>query len=235
MQRLFRLSCLIILALFGLSGCTAIKQTCLFGGCYGPFELVLEAENGEKVEDVVVNLAHITAGAFEGLTRTYYETKLVNTGEIVTFPRGYMYDSEEKLLSIGITVTHYAYQHKGSYLIDFPNRPQGRISLDTQLLTPKIDLEKKSFAKNIPLLQEKGLTSAEVEQKRADLITNWDPLRHSFNYFVEVAVIDREDIVDKYLPGFIQRHLAIDKGEQQTAEEIEKEYRMEIKQRTDRR
>ena len=235
MHRRIRFGLLIILAVAGLSGCTAVKQTCLFGGCYGPFELVLEAENGEKVEDVVVILSHVTAGAFEGWTSTYSQTKVANTGEVITFPRGYVYDSDGETLNIGVYIRHYAYQQKGSDLVRFENRPQGRISLGTQLLASKIDLEKKSFVRNIPRLREQGLTAVEIEQKRVELVTNWNPLRNSFKYFVEVAAIDREDLVDKYLPDFIQHHLAIDKEDSRTAEQIEKEYRMEIKQRADRR
>ena len=51
----------IILMLLAIgAACTPIYKTCLFGGCYGPFDIVIKTENGEIGDDIVVCLSLIT-------------------------------------------------------------------------------------------------------------------------------------------------------------------------------
>lgn len=118
---------IILLFLFLGTGCTPIYKTCLFGGCYGPLEIVIKTENGEHVEDIIVSLAHITADGFEGLTHTYKERVIGNTGEVIRFPRGYMYRSDTETLSLHFSVYHPDY-HASELYVSVPNK-SGMIDL----------------------------------------------------------------------------------------------------------
>jgi len=175
-----------------------VYRPCYYDGCYGPFEIVIKAEKGERVEDLVIRLSHITAGSFEGSTHTYKETVVGNTDETIRFPRGYVYDSDNEELTLHYSLLHPDYSSRDLFA-KFPNS-QGVIDLGEKIAFSKQDLHDRSIAKKIGRYRDEGYSEEEVEEKlKGERLYN-PVTRFVPDYYGRLLSMGRQDIVDKYLP-----------------------------------
>lgn len=185
---------ILTILVFG-SACTPLYKTCLFGGCYGPLEIVIKTESGEHVEDIIVSISHITADHFEGTARTYSEQVIGNTDEVIRFPRGYMYNSDADMLSLNFQIYHPDYQASDLY-VSIPNK------------SGVIDLGVKKIASS------KSATPSVAP-----------------NYFSYLISLEREDLVEKYLPDKIKTLAAYKGYNENQAIEFEEKFRKKIRQK----
>jgi hypothetical protein len=237
-QKLSNYAVFTMLMLF-IGGCNSVGKTCLTGGCYGPFEVTIKTEKGEKVEDVIVLLAHATASGYsEGGTRTYSETAMGATNEKIVFPRGYVYRPDGSTLSMSISIMHPDYQSLSHYA-NFPNK-QGVIELGEKFIRRQQDAMDASIAKDEDAWREVGLSEEEIELKFKDnrKFSTSGRLGASSRYFSHAVAIGRIDIVEKYLPLWLKDDIhyrsSIGKPYDQSYEELYQIYYDAILKRAQR-
>ena len=171
-------------------------RPCYYDGCYGPFEIMIKAENGERVEDIFVRLSHITVGFMGKSTHTYKEIRLGNTNEVIRFPRGYVYDSDSEELIFHFGVQHPDYESRELYAM-FPNQ-DGAIHLGEKIFFRKQDLHDRSIARDIDNYRNEGRSEEEIERKLEGKRIYWPNFAPT--YFGRLLSMGRQDLVDKYLP-----------------------------------
>jgi len=183
------------------TACTPIYKTCMFGGCYGPFEIVLKAEHGEHVEDVIVELAYTEATSHGG-SNIYKEYAIGNTGETLKFSRGFF--SHNGVGTLDGHISHPDYER-----IFRPNitKQLGVIDLGTVVIESKQDRLSESIAAGIEYRRKKGISEAEINKKLDGRRVIKPGNRINYTYLAIAVSIGREDIVDKYLPDMLRTRL----------------------------
>jgi hypothetical protein len=170
-------------------------KACIYTGCYGPFEIVLKAENGERVEDVIVKLYRVTGGgAFGSAKVTYREWAVGNTGEVILLPRGYVGKSQSPNLKIGYSIIHpdYTASRELPY-VRFPNQ-QGVIDLGEKIIV------KNKYIHDLDAAREAGRSEEEISQMMVEQQYVPEEMRLLPGHFSILTHMGRKDIFDKYWP-----------------------------------
>ena len=201
-QKLSNYALLTALMLF-IGGCNTVGKTCITGGCYGPFEVTIKTKKGEKVEDVIVRLVHITPSG-EGTTSTYSETALRDTDEKILFPFGFVYRSDEADLSLHLSIIHPDYEAMTMYA-SFPNK-QGVIDLGSKYIRHRQDGMNARIPREEAAWRKAGRSEADIEanfkgKRKFNAIYR---IAGSTKYFAHAVALGQEDIIDKYLPQMLR-------------------------------
>lgn len=192
---------LILLAAVGLV-VGWIYRPCYYDGCYGPFEIVIRSENGERVEDVIVNLTHITVGFMGKLTHTYKESVMGNTGEAIRFPRDFVHAGDSEKIRLSYAIRHPDYATYDDRWVIFPNK-KGIIGLGEKVIFGRQDLHKRSISRQIEKYRDQGYSEEAIDKKLEDARSFSPAVRLAPDYFGRLLSMGRQDIVDKYLPGYL--------------------------------
>jgi len=232
------LKCLFIISVAVFStACTTIKKSCLFGNCYGPFEIILKTTNNEHVEDVLITLSHGKSPFINrGITYTYKETLVVKTNEVITFPRGYVGcgggdDCETVRLSGRIHHPDFVLSRVN---FSFPADQEGVIDLGEMVMRSNQELRGISNKNKVAMWLKEGKSQQEIEERLKDkkVVTPADRFNNS--YFATAISIGREDIVDKYLPGILKDYYEYKGFNEKEAAEFEQKVRNNIRKEVDR-
>jgi len=224
------LYCCIGFLSLSLSGCSAIKETCLFGGCYGPFNVVLQTEDGKVAEDVIVTVAHIY-GSGHGWDHTYKQVKVANSGEMLTFPRGYVWESGQGRVPLEVYASHPSYflAFEEQQAV-FEDRPNGVVDLGVKRMLTHETINKQDYENGVPALRASGMSENEIQNKRKEgEVTPQKRLFFAYHYFIEATRIGRPDLVDKYLPQLVRNYVDSNPKETKSATQVEQEYRKMFK------
>jgi hypothetical protein len=188
----------IISVLLVNSGCTTVSKSCVFGGCYGPFEVILKAEKGERVEDVIVALSYTRATSHGG-DNVYRGYAIGNTGEPIMLPRGFF--SHKGIGTLEGTIYHPDYE-----VIFAPNikKTPGVINLGTIIIESKQDRRDHSIAKETESLRKKGWSEEKINIKLKDKREYSPGSRLNPLYFATLLNLGRQDLYDKYLPRYLK-------------------------------
>jgi len=134
-------------------------------GHYGPFKVKVVSNNGEPIKDIVLILTQISPGGFmgHGSSHSYRELRLVNSGEVVEFPRGFVeklginYQTGEqyKTLGMSIYVAHPYYKQRYVGYINVPNQSTGTIKLLDVEMIPVANMSTEHFEKHVKELVDK--------------------------------------------------------------------------------
>lgn len=174
---------------------------CPFPGCYGPFEIVVMSEKGERVEDIIVSISQFETGMRGLLTPDYGAAVVGNTDEVLSFPRGYVYINDSDELSLYFNVRHPDYQ--SLYLYTRGKKGFGTIELESKTLVNNQDLRDRNNLEKVEIWRMEGLNEKEIEKrlKGKRIVT---PLtRLAPGYFARLLNMGRQDVVDKYLPKYL--------------------------------
>jgi len=238
-KQLWNYALLTVLMLL-IGGCNTVGNTCLTGGCYGPFEMTIKTVGGEPVKDVIVRLVYITASTYsEGSAApSYHETVLSDTDKIIRFPRGFILRTDDKNISLNLSIIHPDYQSLDLYG-SFPNK-QGPIDLGEKFMIRAQDAMDASIAKSEADWRKAGLSEEEIEKKFAGK-REFNPsyrIAASTRYFAYAVSIGRQDIIDKYLPQMLRDDIeyrnAIGKPIGKSYDELYQLYHDEILERAQR-
>jgi hypothetical protein len=186
-----------------------------FSGRYGPFELMIKAENGERVEDVLVTLYRGTPNSFEGTTTVYHERSIGNTDEVIVFPRGLVNRADLKKFFMQVSIIHPYYGLNDSPHVSFPRDRKNKIQLGTKIIASKDSMREQSVLKITEGLLEQGLTNDQIrKQLRIGGKRKWGALDIAIRgYFTMVLELGRGDLIDKYLPLMINDYIQEDGGD----------------------
>lgn len=177
----------VLLLLLSMAGCSMVS------GRYGPFTFTVQTQNGEQVDDVIVVLAFISPGFFEGSGHSYKETRIVNSGEKVTLPRGYVLDTDDTGIGMILSVQHMDYyQYSTEYVtINTADKNVTIVLPDPIIKKSKVMTEKE--IKESMAWHNRSRSEAIHSQKIARLYSI------SKGYFVDLVKLGRKDLVEKYL------------------------------------
>ena len=168
-----------------LSGCSTKS------GEYGPFTLIIETEDGQKVGDILVTLALVSSGG-HGKYSTYRETQVVSSGEPIIFPRGYVSGTKGVGFGMNISIRHLDYQKTSPDLVDvYTTQQQQTINLGKAT----IRFDEISEKRMSRYMESEVVTREEATQ----LIKKSNLYYISNNYFVTAMRIGREDLIEKYM------------------------------------
>jgi len=203
-----------------------------FSGRYGPFELMIKAENGERVEDVLVTLYRITPNSFEGTTAVYRETLIGNTDEVMVFPRGFVNRADVERIVMKVSLGHPFYQRISDSYVSFPSDRKDKIHLGTKVLSSNESREKN---RNIVLRESQKRKGKSEEEIREYIYKSKIKKYHRLygevdTYFPKVVSLGRYDLVDKYLPLMIQEYIE-EEGGSINSDLLEKELRQKIEKK----
>jgi len=201
--------------LLTISGCASLNKSCLLGGCYGPFEIVLKAEHGEHVEDVIVRLAYTEATSHGG-SNIYKEYAIGNTGEAIHLPRGFF--ARNGVGTLDGVVYHPDYQ-----TVFRPNisKQLGVTNLGTVIIKSNRDLHSDSIAIEAENMRKKGLSEAEINKKLKEKRTRSPGNRLNPKYFAILLDLNRKDVVKKYLPEYLKDYYEYKKFSKKQASAFE--------------
>jgi hypothetical protein len=185
-------------ALFG------VYWVCPFPGCYGPFEIVVKSEKGERVEDIIVSISQFETGIGGLLTPRYGATVLGNTDEILSFPRGYVYRDDSDELSLYFNVSHPDYQ--SLYLYTRGKKGLGTIRLETKTIVNNQDLRDRNNLEKVEIWRKEGLDEEEIEKRLEGKGIVTPVTRLSPAYFARLLNMGRQDVVDKYLSKYLNEY-----------------------------
>jgi hypothetical protein len=208
MKKQFSNKAVIAMLMLLISGCNSVGNTCVTGGCYGPFEVVIKTEKGEKVEDVIVILAYVTASGYsEGMESTYSETALSDTDKKILFPRGFVYRTDGPTLQMSLSIIHPDYKSL-SHSAGFPDK-QGVIDLGDKFMRRRQDAIDASIASSEANLRKAGFSEEEIESKFKGKRKHNALMRMSLStkYFAHAVTIGRGEIIDKYLPQWLEEYI----------------------------
>lgn len=186
-----------------------------FSGRYGPFELMIKAENGERVEDVLVTLYRITPNSFEGTTAVYRETLIGNTDEVMVFPRGLVNREDVERIVMEVSLGHPFYQRISDPYVSFPSDRKDKIHLGTKVLASDDSMGEKFILKVTPVLVARGLSNDQIIKKLGiGKKGKWGDLDTAVrDYFPRALELGRGDLIDKYLPLMIKAYVQEDGGD----------------------
>jgi hypothetical protein len=204
----------------------------VFGGDYGPFKVVLVAENGEKVEDVIVELVHFEVGNFMSWKSTYRQVLVGNTGEVMLFPRGNVVRTDAQRITMGYVISHPFYHHNDVYgQVSFDNKTEGVIELKLPELVTFLSGDKRSNEITTKHMRAQGKSEAQIAQEiEKTKTTTLSTLHYVINhFFTKAAKLNRDDLVDKYLLRMIQMVADETKDTKVDVNKMEAEFREKIK------
>ena len=173
-------------------------------GEYGPFTLIIESQDGKKVDDILVTLSLVSSGG-HGKYSTYSETQVVSSGEAIVFPRGYVSGTKGVGFGMNISIRHLDYQKTSPDLIDVYTTQQQQ-TIDLGKATIRFyGISEARIAERVKqgnVIKNKGRVTREVITKNEAIISiKRSKLYYiSNNYFVTAMRIGREDLIEKYLP-----------------------------------
>jgi hypothetical protein len=180
----------------------------LTSGYYGPFTLVIEPENGKKVEDIIVTLMFGGSGG-HGKYSSYNEVKVASTGEKITFPRGYVTGTEGEVFGMYLSIEHPYYSEGVTSGIN-----RGYVNIKTKQKDEEIDLGERNIKFNeiseqdITRYFKKGRTTRIKGRSITEPITRDEAIiklkrtrlhMEIGSYFLTALRADRDDLIDKYL------------------------------------
>jgi len=188
---------IVLILMLMISGCSNKS------GEYGPFTLVIESEDGQKVDDILVTLALVSSGG-HGKYSTYKETQVVSSGEPIIFPRGYVSGTKGVGFGMNISIDHLDYQKTSPDMVDvYTTQQQQTIDLGKATIKFKVisDKEIARIVKQGNLIKNKGRITREAITKNEAIISikRSDLYYISNNYFVRAMRIGREDLIEKYM------------------------------------
>lgn len=190
---------LIVISIFFVSGCSSRS------GDYGPFTLVIESEDGKKVEDIIVTLSFITQGFMGKKTDTYNNSQVVSSGEVITFPRGYVTRTEDNRFSMSLSISHLDYQRSGSaYVsIDKIQSNQEIINLGKTMIRFNEISEEQIIerVKQGKMIKNQGRVTVETITKDEAVrsIKRSRVYMKAPSYFVKAIKVGRKDLADKHI------------------------------------
>jgi len=176
---------IVLILMLMISGCSNKS------GEYGPFTLVIESEDGQKVDDILVTLALVSSGG-HGKYSTYKETQVVSSGEPIIFPRGYVSGTKGVGFGMNISIDHLDYQKTSPDMVDVYTTQQQQT----------IDLGKATIRFNeiSDKRMSRYMEGEAVTREQATLLIKKSDLYYiSGNYFVRAKRIGREDLIEKYM------------------------------------
>lgn len=194
---MFKRKALILFVAILLTGCKSTKN-------FGPFEVVLKTEDDKKVEDVIVILHQFGLAALKGSKIIYWQTKVVNSEEVITYPRGAIQPGETGKTYLSAQIYHPYYQTVTGALgthFYFEGSPEGIIRLQDVQLVSKKTARAKSMNYQITQMEKNGESAEKIEEaKHRYRLHSPGSLYSSLPiYFHHVLKMGREDLVDKYL------------------------------------
>ncbi|KGJ86802.1 hypothetical protein [Colwellia psychrerythraea] len=209
----------VLFLLLSMAGCSVVS------GRYGPFTFTVQTQSGAKVDDIIVGLSFNRPNSLFRSNHTYREKLLVNSGEKVTLPRGYVLDTEDTGIGMILSVQHMDYyQYSTEY-----------VTINTADKNVIIVLPDPIIKKN------KGVTEKEIKngmkwgaKSRLEAIHRQQIARlHSISqrYFVALVKLGREDLVEKYLTLKMTAIFG-DKMNSSEAKAVEQQVREGIRVRT---
>ncbi|MCI2285249.1 hypothetical protein L3081_20040 [Colwellia sp. MSW7] len=177
----------VLLLLLSMAGCSMVS------GRYGPFTFTVQTQSGEQVDDIIVGLAFSRPNSLFRSNHTYREKLLVNSGEKVTLPRGYVLDTDDTGIGMILSVRHMDYyQYSTEYVTINTADKNGIIVLPDPIIKKNKEITEKEIQE---LMSFRNISRPEAisSQKRANLYSI------SQRYFVALVKLGREDLVEKYL------------------------------------
>jgi len=209
-----------------------VYKTCIFGGCYGPFKMVVKTTSGEHVEDIIVLLNYRTSGWIKGGGPEVYSQMFVaNTDEEIIFPRGLVYWPKKGAnLAMHFGFYHPDYQKDNPHVsyVTAPNQPSGVIDLGVKLVISDDLLNKRSTKRIVNDMKKRGKTQAEIEayvKKSSVDIPGVSP-----SYFSYLVKLGREDLVEKYLPEKLKKLASFKNYSKEETLALEKRVRERIQE-----
>lgn len=161
-------------------------------GDYGPFTLMIESEDGKKVEDIIVNLTFITHTFMGKKTDSYNNIQVVNSGEIITFPRGFVTNTEDRTIGMYVSISHPDYNQSTSDHLSIRSNDNKQM-IDLGKANIKF---KKTTEKNISWF----MANNNVDRGEAIILNKKSNLYYmARHYSLKAYRIDRGDLVEKYL------------------------------------
>jgi hypothetical protein len=177
----------VLLIILSTSGCSAIS------GRYGPFTFTVQTAGGEKVEDVIVTLGYSRPKTLFRGNHTYRETKIVNSGEKVTLPRGYVLDTEDTGIGMILGVTHMDYDQRSTeYIVINSADKNVTITLPDPIIVKRGGITEKEIHR---FMKRDGFSYDETVKSRKRSYIYYD----STHYLKSLKVLGRDDLVNKYL------------------------------------
>ncbi|MCI2285246.1 hypothetical protein L3081_20025 [Colwellia sp. MSW7] len=130
----------VLLLLLSMAGCSMVS------GRYGPFTFTVQTQSGEQVNDVIVTLIFARPNSLFRSNHTYIETRLANSGEKVTLPRGYVLDTDDTGIGMILSVQHMDYyQYSTEYVTINTADKNVVIVLPDPIIARKKWVRKKKF------------------------------------------------------------------------------------------
>lgn len=189
-------------------------------GDYGPFTLVIESEDGKKVEDIIVNLSYIHTGG-HSKSSSYSQTQVVSTGEAITFPRGYVSSTNDSAIGMYVGISHLDYQQISLQMVDINTEKKEQV---IDLGIAKIKAKKNDVDETNKMWMDRGFNYKQAERQRkiGRLYTI------NSHYFVKALRIGRLDLIDKYMTSRLKDIYDGDTNSLE-AKKLEKELRYSMK------
>jgi len=209
----------VLLLLLSMAGCSMVS------GRYGPFTFTVKTQDGEKVEDIIVGLAFSRPNSLFRSNHTYREKLLVNSGEKVTLPRGYVLDTDDTGIGMILSVQHMDYyQYSTEYVTINTDDKNVVIVLPDPIIKRQKGITEEEIKSGIKW-GAKSRSEAVQGQNIADLYSI------SQRYFVSLVKLGREDLVEKYLKQKMTAIFGNDISSSK-AKEVEHNVRENIRVRT---
>ena len=182
----------VLFLLLSMAGCSVVS------GRYGPFTFTVQTQSGAKVDDIIVGLSFNRPNSLFRSNHTYREKLLVNSGEKVTLPRGYVLDTEDTGIGMILSVQHMDYyQYSTEYVtINASDKNIIIVLPDPMLVKNKMGTEKEIQRLMSGSLLPKNKRNRAEAIKLEKIVTLYSI---SKRYFVALVKLGREDLVEKYL------------------------------------
>ncbi len=209
----------VLLLLLSMAGCSMVS------GRYGPYTFTVQTQGGEKVDDVIVGLSFSRPISLFSSNHTYREKLLINSGEKVTLPRGYVLDTDDTGIGMILSVQHMDYyQYSTEYVTINTADKDVIIVLPDPIVKKKKGITEKEI-KELMSFRNISRLEAIQSQKRAVLYAI------AQHYFVALVKLGREDLVEKYLKQKMTAIFGNDLSSPK-AKEVEHNVRESIRVRT---
>lgn len=209
----------VLLLLLSMAGCSMVS------GRYGPFTFTVQTQSGEQVDDVIVGLAFSRPNSLFRSNHTYRETHLVNSGEKVTLPRGYVLDTDDTGIGMILSVQHMDYYQYSTEYVTINTADKNVVIVLPDPIIKKRDGVTEKEIKSAIKWGAKSRHEAIHSQKIANLYSI------SKRYFVDLVKLGRKDLVEKYLKQKMTDIFG-NKLDSPEAKEVEHKVRENIRVRT---
>jgi len=173
------------------------------------------SNNGEPIKNIVLILTQISPGGVmgHGSSHSYRELRLVNSGEVVEFPRGFVeklgidYQTGEQYKTLGMSIyaAHPYYKQRYVGYINVPNQPTGTIKLLDVEMIP----DPYMSAEYLEIRVKEAVRSGRNEKYVRAALKYGLSLDTCFKYYRDLALLGRDDLVSKMLNEHM-RYIASD-------------------------